>query len=482
MPNGFAYVVLLSWPLVAILIFRALPIPKAIAWTIVAGYLLLPERTGFDLPVLPTIDKTFVPAASAAVMSLLLYQSQARTGDLHRQWRGGRLIWGLIALGGLTPFITVLTNSEPVIIGRGVLFIPGLRIYDSLAMANSFLAHLLPFLLGWRFLATERDHAALLRVFAVAGLAYSLPILIEVRLSPQLSNWIYGFFPHLFEQHIRGDGFRPIVFLNHGLWVAIFVVMAVLAAAGLWRAVPAPSRSLVWLFATLYLFAVLIVVKSLGALLLVLFLLPILLFLGPRRHIAVAAVLAAIVLVYPMLRGAGLVPVEQIESLAASVSAERAESFRFRLDNEDILLDRANLKPLAGWGGWGRDRVFDPETGRDVSTTDGAWIIILGAGGWLGYVGQFGLLTLPVILIWRRRKTLGEAGATFALAVVLSVNLVDLLPNGTLTPLTWLLAGALLAQVEQGETERSRPSQAPQAARRSRAVIGALNREAGRRD
>ncbi len=29
-------------------------------------------------------------------------------------------------------------------------------------------------------------------------------------------------------------GFRPVVFLHHGLWLAIFMAMALLAAAALW--------------------------------------------------------------------------------------------------------------------------------------------------------------------------------------------------------------------------------------------------------
>ena len=78
----------------------------------------------------------------------------------------------------------------------------------------------------------------------VAGLAYSVPMLIEVRLSPQINIWVYGFFQHNFDQMMRYGGFRPIVFLPHGLWVAFFALMALVAAVGLWRFGPPASAGL----------------------------------------------------------------------------------------------------------------------------------------------------------------------------------------------------------------------------------------------
>ena len=45
MPNIIAYLALFSWPIVAILLFRLLPLQKALVWTIIGGYLLLPNRT-----------------------------------------------------------------------------------------------------------------------------------------------------------------------------------------------------------------------------------------------------------------------------------------------------------------------------------------------------------------------------------------------------------------------------------------------------
>ena len=89
---------------------------------------------------------------------------------------------------------------------------------------------LLPFLLGYMVLSSTDGVRAWMAALLLAGLAYSLPMLLEVRMSPQLNVWIYGFFDHDFSQAIRYGGYRPMVFLEHGLWVALFGFMAVIAA------------------------------------------------------------------------------------------------------------------------------------------------------------------------------------------------------------------------------------------------------------
>jgi len=464
MPNTLAYVVLFAWPLVVAILFRRLPVPTALVWSILGGYLVLPPQTGINLPVLPALDKTTVPSFAAAIMCLLHKDPKRRRMAVQERARPDmrKTVWACFALlfGGI--ILTGLTNSEGLFIGR---YLPGLRLYDIGSMALNAIVMLLPFVLARRFLGTREAQIAILRALVLAGLAYSLLILIEVRLSPQLNRWLYGFYAHSFAQQIRFGGFRPTVFIEHGLRVALFVAMSLLAAAVLWRLklslmekpVSSPSRRIKgslpgpWGSFALWLFVVLILCKSVGAIAITIALLPILFFLSPRVQILIAASLAAIVLLFPMLRGADLVPIDPLVGWATAVDPGRAGSLQFRFDNEDILLDRANEKPLAGWGGFGRNRVFDPETGRDLSVTDGTWIIFMGSYGWLGYLARFGLLTLPLLLLARRA---GRADpATAGLALVLAANLVDLIPNSGLTPLTWLIAGALSARVRQEATE-----------------------------
>ena len=252
MPNMFAFVVLLSWPVVVLLLFRSLPRAEALCWSVIGGYLLLPPATAIDLPVLPSIDKTLLPSVTAALMCLVTPEEKpgpkrgrtparraaagatAAAANLARRTsRGGVVITLLIALLVVTPFFTAMTNSNPLFYGPR--YVNGLRLYDSLSMILSALVLILPFLLGRRYLATPDTHRTLIRVLCFAGIGYSFLALFEARMSPQLNIWLYGFFAHSWDQHVRAGGYRPILFLEHGLRVGIFLAMSCLATLALWR-------------------------------------------------------------------------------------------------------------------------------------------------------------------------------------------------------------------------------------------------------
>ncbi len=461
MPNTLAYIVVFSYPLVVLLLFRKLSLPKALVWSILGGYLFLPEKTGIDLPVLPVLDKSTIPALSAAVMVWLkrerpdpLKARQERSEEPGRtvgrpvrvRRQGGRLMLLLLFMVIIAPFATYYFNREPVI--WGPTFLPAMRLYDSFSMVLLTFMTLIPFLLARRQLATPEAHRDILKAFVWAGLVCSFLILIEVRLSPQLNRWLYGFFPHSFAQHVRGGGFRPILFLEHGLRVGIFMSMAVLSACALYR-VRDSRRPMLWMCAAIWLLLSLFLSKTLGAFAIAIILLPIILLLKSRLGFITAAVFAGVVLLYPMARGSGLVPLEKITDLAASISEERAGSLTYRLSNEEALLDRADKKPMFGWGMWYRNGLYD-EQGRRTSVTDGIWVITIGSRGWAGYIGFFGLLALPIILLAYRSRQLAIDDATVGLMLVLTANLIDLIPNSSLVPITWLIAGALAGRYELG--------------------------------
>lgn len=488
MPNGFAYFMLFAWPLVSLALFRILPIHKALIWTMLGGYLVLPSATGVKLPMIPMLDKHSIPALSALVFcQLYAPRKPATPGQPRRKpWTKERkVIVGLLVLLVSSPFLTVLTNPEPISIGPR--FIPGLHLYDAFSMISGAAISILPFLLAWRYLDTPEAHREILRAFAFGGLAYSLPAMIEVRLSPQLHTWVYGFFPHDFIQHIRAGGFRPIVFLNHGLMVGIFFCLSILAALALWREARREGKPTTgWLCTALWLTVTLVMVKSVGALTIALMLGLVAGLAGRRLQVVCAVIVAAVVLLYPTLRGAGLIPVDSVYDITLSFSEERAQSLKFRLDNEDELLAHANEKPIFGWGGWGRNRLYDPETGRDLSVTDGIWVIVIGVYGWLGYIAHFGLLTLPILLYARQRQRFGPSLITPGLLLVLGAVLIDFLPNAGLVPYVWMMAGGLAGFVMQpvgvaGEAIAGTPEDALPTAATSSWVMRETGNMPGRR-
>ena len=445
MPNSFAYLVLLGFPLFAVVLFRVLPLQRALIWTMLLGHLFLPSETHMKIPMLPPIDRALVPAVTSLLLCLVMAPQIRPATDMMAR-TGRHVVLGLLAMVLLTPFLTVMQNTEPMVDGR--LFLPGLRLYDGFSMLSSIIVSLIPLWLGLRYLNTREAHKALLEAFVITGVIYTFLALVEIRLSPQLHVWVYGFFPHSFAQHVRDGGFRPAVFLNHGLMVGIYFCISVISAAVLYREARREGRtSWYWLAALFWLAFVLYLSKTLGAFGLALTFALIVLLTGRRFQFTLAVAVAVVVMLYPMLRGAGLVPIEGIYNIAASISVDRANSLKFRLDNEEALLDHANEKPLAGWGSWGRNQIYDPATGEMISTTDGIWIIFIGIFGWIGYIGRFGLLTAPILFFALRNRIFGPSLITPGLLMILSALLIDLLPNAGLVNYVWLIAGAVTGYV-----------------------------------
>ncbi|MFC4216957.1 membrane protein [Pseudophaeobacter arcticus] len=454
MPNALASLMLLLWPVVSLVLFRRLPLERAILWCILAGYLLLPPVAEFDLPLVPDMDKFTIPSVTAFVLCIGFMRKKVPLLPRHPLAR----ILMLLFILAVIP--TVMTNGDPVIFevladADPIVFVtdmlPGLRWRDLGSVMINQVIILMPFLLARRYLSSPEGQKELLLALCIAGLAYSIPSLIEIRLSPQINIMVYGFFQHDFAQTMRQGGFRPIVFMPHSLWLALFMFSAVLATVSLARAAEGRDR-LRFFVASAYLFFVLVLCKSFASLAYGLSFVPLVALASPRWQIRVAIALAAVAITYPMLRNLGFIPTEAILAQAEAISSERAQSLGYRFDNEAMLLQRAAEKPWFGWGGWGRNLVRELETGAIISIPDGHWILVFGTLGWLGYLAEMGLLSLSIVLlgieIHRRRRQDISPYAT-PIALILAATMVDMMLNDTLVPMTWLCAGSLLGYAER---------------------------------
>ena len=86
------------------------------------------------------------------------------------------------------------------------------------------------------------------------------------------------------------------------------------------------------------------------------------------------------------------------------------------------------------------------EFGKDVSITDGEWVIRIGGRGIVGFIGFYGMLLFPIVLARRRMKKIAapeDRKIIDALCLLCALNAVDLLPNGLFNQLPFLWAGAL---------------------------------------
>ncbi len=440
MSGAFAYVVLGLCVPVALALFAVFGARKAVLYVVLGGMLFLPEVVEFDGPLIPPLGKHAVSELSALLGCLIFAPAMLRRA---RPGRGFDVAF-LVMLAAIVP--AVLNNEERL---NGLPFRQGMELRDIPAFAiRHTLSVWVPFLLGRAVVRSSEDLRRLWRVMLGLGAAYSLLMLFEIRMSPNLHRWIYGLHAREdFLETMRWGGYRPTVFMEHGLAVGLFALVV-----ALFMATESRVRRLRWGLPTWlwlgYFVVVFVLCKSPGAIAVGLVVLPVVRLARPRAQVRLATVLAVVCILYPALKATDLFPAKAIVDIARAVSNEdRAASLRFRFDNDTLLLDHAREKIVWGWGGFGRNLVYT-ERGEPASVTDGYWIIMLGSFGAVGLGCALVLLCGPVFVAARRIRQIKDPTAALqvsTLAVVVSVYTFDLLPNGMFTHVPFFFAGALLA-------------------------------------
>lgn len=436
--NFLAPLSLILWVPITILLFLLVRPSLATMLSALLAWMFLPERIVFDPPALPPLDKNAIAFLGSMACCLFfcpkrLWRARPRKG----------LDW-LVPVLVVGAFGTAYTNRDSLTYGSTTL--PALDWYDGISIAvRDFVDVIIPFYLGRALIQTKRDLRSLLTVLAGGALVYSLFILVEARMSPQLNMWVYGFHQHSFVQTLRGGGYRPMVFMSHGLAVALFVATALVAAIALanlrGRVMMLPAK-----FVAPYLFVVLLICKSLGAIIYGLFLTPVVWWSTARNQIRLAVVLCTLAMAYPVLKATDVFPSRALVDLARTVSEERAQSLEFRFDNDGDLMKKSRERPWFGWGGFARGRIYD-KSGQNVSVTDGLWIILLSDSGVFGLVGCLGLLVGPVFLARRRVRLMADGEERLlvaALCLIVTADAIDCLPNSINSSFEYFLPGALL--------------------------------------
>ncbi|QND70437.1 hypothetical protein [Tardiphaga robiniae] len=451
MQNVVTIFALSVWPFVSIILFVRLPLHAAVAWTILGGQLLLPVGATIKFTMVPGFDKATIPSLCILVGCLL---SGAKRAGVRKMG----LIELLLAIAIFGPIATSELNGDTLFFGDRV--IAGVGLYDAISAVQIAAISLIPFFVGRRYFRDEASNIVLFKALVSGMAAYSLLLLFEVRFSPQLHNWVYGYHPSDFVQAVRSGEFRPMAFMGHGLIAAKFVLLALLASVSLWMSSndKREFRRFSVLFAVMIYFC-----RTLAVFLYAAILVPLIALVRLRFQIRVAVLIASLALLYPTMRTLDIFPTKTLLESARSVSEDRAQSLQVRFDNEDQLLAHALQRPWFGWGRYGRSRIYN-EYGKDISVTDGQWIITLGQFGVFGFVAQFGLLSIGIFRARRamsRTATPRDRYLLSALALMMAVIVIDLLPNSGLEPWTWLMCGALVGRTDALLTGRSgRPSQA----------------------
>lgn len=460
-----AYVALLLFVPIATAIFLAARNRLgAVICVYFGGLLFLPELAAFDFPFLPPMDKNGFAGVMAFVAAMVTLRPKMRAT---KALRGVELFMLVIIAGN---FGTALTNPDPIfwgerIVRRGFVVaetkaLSGLVPYDFVSMTIRDLIYiLLPFHLGRSLIRSRDDGILFMKVIAGFGLIYVPFMAWEMRMAPTLHADIYGYMGNSFAHAVRGEGFKPIVFLKGGLPVAMFTLAATLCAAGLVR-----LRQSILVFpaaiAVVVLWVMLILSRNVGAALYSLSSVPLVLLSRGKLAGRYAMILVGLVCAYPVLRATDVIPTREIAESVAEVSPERAQSLYVRFVNEDVLMERAWERPAFGWGGYGRNRIYN-KYGQNITITDGEWVIRLGGRGIVGLVGSFGLLLAPIVVARRRMKKIDRSNHLIVdtLTLVVALNAVDLLPNGLFSRMPFFMAGALLG-LSQG-LSRGPPGEPP---------------------
>jgi len=431
-------VVLALFVPVSIALFFVTSPQRAAVWTALGSELFMPEITAFKFPLMPPFDKHNLPYVCIMIGCLL--RCPGKVTRIPRE-RWFLILTISVLVGGV---VTSLTNRDAV--QRAFMPpLPGLDLKDGCALAiTSFTTTALPFFVGYALFRTGLDLRTLLAGLSVGSFIYIPFELWEIRMSPNLHRLVYGYFQDAFDETMRWGGYRPLVFMRHGLALARFSVAATMAAF-VFGSRPRSIFGVPWKVGRWILAVMLVVCKSTGAIIFAAFSLPLLIWSKPKRELRVALLLASIVLLYPALRLSELFPTTSILQLSnATLGADRAGSMDFRFQNEELLLARARERVVFGWGSYGRNFTFDRNGHPAVS--DGHWIIEFGELGVVGFIAAFGMLLAPIAICRKTLRGIGNVDDRKLVAgtcLILAVISADLLPNGMWGYYPYLIAGAL---------------------------------------
>jgi hypothetical protein len=453
-----AYLALLGipcWALSHVLAQRASP--RSVATVMVFGWLFMPLLR-LEFSGLPEIDKGTL--LYLAVLAGLVLSPRVGGGRVGFRWFDVP-----VALLCLAPLPTSLANDLGFRDGvSGVL--------------RASITFGMPYAIGRLVFRDAKALRELGRAMFVGAAAYAPFCLFESRMAPQLHQWIFGIPGRVGWEMVEFYGplrYKASVFLESPLELTPLMGLGVLAGWRLWRVLGV--RRLFGFDIRLLLAAAVVAMlmgKSLGGVTLTIVGFGCLAATSRWRTPLFCVALMLVPPMYFATRASGFWDgMFVVDFLRENVSAHRADSLLTRVENENILVAKALERPVFGWGGWGRNRVYDEE-GKDISITDGFWVITLGVNGWFGLGSWLVVVSLPLVLAlarWRRLRPWRGDGVMLAWAAVgASLHAVDCIANSMINPFYYMFLGAAATVAIRGAVAvagSAEPLSAPAPSRRA---------------
>ena len=438
--------VLWSWLPLTLLLFWRLPARKAAVASLVGGWLLLPtarfldDVAGVDFPywIMPSALPSDYWTTKGRVIGIALLLGVVTFDP--RAWTRFRPSWLDLPILGwcLCPIASDLSN--------------GLKVTEALAdSAYLALTWGVPYLVGRLYFADPAGLDVLARALIIGALAYAPFCLVESVTGPIFYRTLYGFHPYAAQGMTRYLGYRPVVFLEDGNQLGVWMATAALVSVWLWRS--GSLRRLGKIPGGVVaggLTALAILTQSAGAV--------ILLFLGLAsievvrrvdRRWPIVAVLA-IPLLFVGARAAHLFDAKALvmgsslgRKLAESSIKLDRKSFGWRLQVEERASKLALQRPLMGWARW--------DWWRDATRGERPWGLFslsLGAYGVIGWLLLMATFAAPIAAFLnlgppRFWITSTRASAT-ALAGALALNELDAILNANFLLPMLAASGALV--------------------------------------
>jgi len=427
--SPLVHIVMFGWVPVVIGLFALLPPRRAVLAAFLFAWLFLPMAS-YRVQGFPNYTK-MTATCIGVMLSVMIFDSR-RLMSFRLHWLDlPMIVWCL------SPFATSISN--------------GLGWYDGASAVNyQVITWLLPYLIGRLYFCSLEGLRELAAALFIGGLIYVPLCLYEIRMSPQLHAMLYGFHQHSFAMTHRFGGWRPTVFMQHGLAVGMWMATASLAGVWLWASGAVRQVRGVWMgWLVGPLVVTTVLVKSTGALALLIIGIAALCASRWLRTVLPIAALVVLPLLYMGTRATGAWSGNGLLRVVNAIVPTRTGSLEFRLENENRLAERALQRPLLGWGGYGRSlQVAPDEYGRPrVGVPDGLWILELGKKGIIGLAALTAVFLLPVCVLLRRvpaASWVSARGAAMAVPALLMVlHMIDNLFNAMVNPIFTLAAGAV---------------------------------------
>ncbi|MEX0885720.1 MAG: hypothetical protein WD009_04695 [Phycisphaeraceae bacterium] len=337
------------------------------------------------------------------------------------------------------------------------------------AVATGVAYHLLawggPYVAGRVYLAQPAGRAAAARVFVVAGLVYVPFCLVEIVRGPFLYSAVYGFHPHQTDGASRWLGSRPVVLLEHGNALGIWMASLAVIAVGAWSSGAIGGRGARrWaLAAVAVLVGAAVLTQSVG---------PIVLMGVGLGVLATARWLRWwVILGLVLLPVVGYVGFRLVDPVRLEPALERvlgggvvdrlrdfspARSLAWRVMREEEHVAAVRERPMLGHAGW------DWWRGEHHAPWS-LWMLTLGRYGLVGVATLVAIFVVPLAVFLYRRpppRWRGDAAARLgaAMAVVLAMTLVDNMLNNSFNVVLVGLAGALIPADGTKEGEALAPA------------------------